>query len=73
MPCFTTIQERRAYYRRWFATEKGMLSRKRTIVARSIQRRQCPSRATLDKYNIEGEELRRIFRAMQNDETLNQN
>jgi hypothetical protein len=69
MPCFTTVAERREYYRRWFATEKGMLLRKRIIVARSIQTRRCPSRKTLDKYCIEGDELRRIFQAMQSDET----
>ena len=72
MPCFTTTEERRAYYRKWFTTEKGMQSRKRTIVARSIETRRCPSRATIDKYRIEGDDLRRIFRAVQNDETANQ-
>ena len=66
--CFTTPEERRAYFRAWMQSPQGLASRKRIIVERAIINQRCPTRSTLQKYDITGEALERIIAAVRGTE-----
>jgi hypothetical protein len=68
--CFTTPEERRAYFRAWQQTPKGVASRKRIIIERAIANRRCPAPRTLQQYNIGGDDLERIISARRGTEAV---
>ena len=65
--CFSSPDERRAYYRDWFRTEKGMACRRRTIVEGAVKHRRCPARTILAKYDISGDDLERILHSIKHE------
>lgn len=62
---WTNAEERRAYYKNWFKTVPGQACRRRTILEGAITHRRCPTRAVLDKYQIAGDDLKRILKAIE--------
>lgn len=60
-----TPEERLEYNRRWFASEKGYELRKRVIIARACKNKRIPTLATMQKYNITGEELASVINTIQ--------
>lgn len=54
-------EERLEYNRRWFASEKGFQLRKRVILERACKNRRLPSISTMNKYNINVDEIETVY------------
>ena len=61
---WTDAAEKRAYYRDWWASEKGHALRKSVLLRKSMKERRFPSKASIAKYNISREELLPILESL---------
>ena len=65
---WTDAAEKRAYYRDWWASEKGHALRKSVLLRKSMKERRFPSKASIAKYNISTEELLPILESLKSNQ-----
>ena len=64
---FADPEERKAYYKKWWQSEKGVALKRSTLLRKALAEKRFPSRRSIQQYDITAEELEVIFENMKGD------
>ena len=61
---FADAGARRAYYQKWWSSEKGTALKRSTLLRKALAEKRLPSKASIVRYQISNDELEVLFDEM---------